>query len=331
MFDFSHEFIYNLYKFTLETFLLSPHKMSDYERKSAMDINYFREFVVLSENGNYMEAADKLFISQSALSRHIKTMEDELGISLFDRTTRKIKLTQIGEAFLPYARKIADMQFDYQKFLYDEAHHAHESLIIGSVPSMTQGSVADALETFRRKHPSYHINTIEADSLQLLEMLHNKECDMAFLRGIEDAKDEFCTIPVLRDSMVAIFPADHPLAEKASVSIEELAEEPLLWLAKNTFMYTLCQKTFQKEGLKPNVVFTSHNGDNIIYHVGRDLGIAMLMKNHAQRLVNSEVKLVDIQPPITSTIMLTYLKDKKLNSVSRQFIEMISSLSKGTE
>lgn len=296
-----------------------------------MDINYFREFIVLSENGNYMEAADKLFISQSALSRHIKSMEEELGVLLFDRTTRKIRLTQIGEGFLPYARRIAAMQDEYQHFLYEETHNSQRNLIIGTIPSMTQGAVAEALELFRRKHPAYHINVIEADSLQLDEMLRKKECDLAFLRNIEDEKGEFCKIPVLTDRLAAIFCADHPSAEKSSVTIEELAEEPLLWLSKNTYLHSLCRKAFEKAGLEPNVVFTSRNGNNIVYHAGRDLGVAMLMKNPAQRLVNSDVRIVDIEPPITSTIMLAYLKEKRLNKAAQQFIEMISAFPQSTD
>lgn len=292
-----------------------------------MDINYFREFVVLSEYTNYMEAAEKLFISQSALSRHIKTLEEELGIQLFERTTRRVKLSPLGESFLPYARKIMELQFDYQSFLYNELHKQQERLTIGSIPSMTQGPVADSLEHFRRKHPNYHLNTIEADSLQLIKMLYSKECDMVFLRNSTDLENEndLCSIPILHDSMVAIFSTDHPFAEKESVTIEELEGEPLLWLAKDTYMHSVCQKVFQQASLNPNVVFTSHNGDNIVYHASRDLGVGMLMKNHAQRLLNEHVRMVDIQPPITSTIQLAYLKDWKMNQAARQLIEMITS------
>ena len=73
------------------------------------------------------------------------------------------------------------------------------------------------------------------------------------------------------------------------------------------------------------------NGDNIVYHAGRDLGVAMLMKNPAQRLVNSDVRIVDIEPPITSTIMLAYLKEKRLNKAAQQFIEMISAFPQSTD
>ena len=74
-----------------------------------MDIQYFSEFIKLVEIGNFMEAADELFISQSTLSKHINALEKELEVSLFDRTTRRVKLTQAGRALLPYAVKIVQL------------------------------------------------------------------------------------------------------------------------------------------------------------------------------------------------------------------------------
>mgnify|MGYP000270200484 CR=1 FL=1 len=70
-----------------------------------MELSYIREFVVLAETGNYLEAADALFIAQSSLSRHIKSIELDLGSPLFDRTTRKVVLNGFGQAFLPYAKR----------------------------------------------------------------------------------------------------------------------------------------------------------------------------------------------------------------------------------
>ena len=69
-----------------------------------MDINYFREFVILAETKNYWAASERLFIGQSSLSKHIKTLEKSLGAALFDRTSRKVELTEFGKRMLPYAR-----------------------------------------------------------------------------------------------------------------------------------------------------------------------------------------------------------------------------------
>lgn len=82
-----------------------------------MDINYFKEFSVLAETRNYWEAAERLFVNQSTLSKHIKAMEKELGVLLFSRTTRKVELTEFGKALLPYAQSIMHTQFEYSALL----------------------------------------------------------------------------------------------------------------------------------------------------------------------------------------------------------------------
>ena len=75
-----------------------------------MEIDYIREFVVLTETENFLEAAERLFISQSSLTRHIKSLEEDLGMQVFDRTTRKVTLNNFGKLFLPYAKEISRIQ-----------------------------------------------------------------------------------------------------------------------------------------------------------------------------------------------------------------------------
>lgn len=79
-----------------------------------MEIGYFREFVVLAETQNYWAASERLFIGQSSLSKHIKTLEKQLGAPLFDRTSRKVALTEFGRLMLPYAKAVASLQFEYE-------------------------------------------------------------------------------------------------------------------------------------------------------------------------------------------------------------------------
>ena len=79
-----------------------------------MEIEYIKEFVVLAETENYLEAAESLFISQSTLSKHIKIIEKELDVQLFDRTTRKVHLNKYGKMFLKYAKEISHLQYLYK-------------------------------------------------------------------------------------------------------------------------------------------------------------------------------------------------------------------------
>lgn len=83
-----------------------------------MNIDYLKEFVVLADNGSFSRAAEVLFLSQSSLSKHIKALEQELDVLLFRRTTRCLELTEEGEVFLTYARRISRLQYEYQTALY---------------------------------------------------------------------------------------------------------------------------------------------------------------------------------------------------------------------
>ena len=140
-----------------------------------MEINYLKEFVILARTGNYLEAADSLYMGQSSLSRHIKTLEEELDIRLLDRTTRKVSLTEAGRLFLPYAEHIMLLQEQYQDVLLDFKKNNHISLSIGSIPSMTQYHITDALFLYQQKYPDYSLDLIEGDT-RSEERRVGKEC-----------------------------------------------------------------------------------------------------------------------------------------------------------
>jgi len=98
-----------------------------------MEINYLKEFVILSQTGNFLEAADVLYSSQSALSKHIKRMEKELGVPLFDRTTRKVSISKYGQLLLPYAKQIVELQEKYTTVIISNLENDRETLTIGSI------------------------------------------------------------------------------------------------------------------------------------------------------------------------------------------------------
>ena len=129
-----------------------------------MDLNYIREFVVLANTCNYMEAAEQLFISQSALSRHIKNLEEELGVSLFDRSTRSVTLNAFGMLFLPYARQMAALHHEYATALGNALNAEHGNIRIGSIPMMSHYGITDVMVRFRKENPRFTLDVIEGDS-----------------------------------------------------------------------------------------------------------------------------------------------------------------------
>lgn len=291
-----------------------------------MEIDYIREFLILAETGNYLEAADKLFISQSTLTRHIQSVEKDLGVQLFDRTTRKVALNQFGSSFLPYAKELSRIQYEYTTAFYNALNGVSGTVTVGSVPVMAQYNITGLLARFRQQNPSFTIHVMEEDSLRLTELLRSGQCDFAFLRDNDDSDNEFNTFLFAQDNLTAILPEHHPLAQCNSVRLEQLSEEPMLLIGKDTFMYSLCVNECHKAGFEPSVIFTGHRAENIIDLVSKQMGVSLLMRKPAAYLAKSGISIVDIEPRITTTINLAYRKTTKMSIAATHFLNLAKAI-----
>lgn len=287
-----------------------------------MEINYIREFVVLAETGNFLEAAEKLFISQSSLTRHIKSLEEDLGTKVFDRTTRKVALNHFGRLFLQYAKEISRIQYEYTTAFYNETQGVHGNVKVGSIPIMMPYKITDVLSQFQRENSAFSLDVVEADSLQLVKMLRSGQCDFAFIRESDDSDNEFNKLPYATDILVALIPQTHFLANKEHIELMQLSHEPLLLLAKDTFMYSLCIGECRKAGFEPRVAFTGHRAENILDLVSKGMGIALLMKKASSSLIKPGVAVANIEPRINSVISLAYPKTATMTEAATHFLNL---------
>lgn len=288
-----------------------------------MEINYIREFVVLAEVGNYMEASARLFISQSALSKHIMAIEKELGVPLFDRTTRKVILNRYGITFLEYAKEISRLQYEYTCALTSEKEIKEHKICIGSIPLMAPYHITDAIVRFEQDNRGYTINLAEGDSMELKEMLRQNRCEVAFIRNCGEKDEEFVKIPYTTDRLVAVLPADHPLASSPGIRLEQLASEHFLLLHEISIMYGLCIKACRSAGFEPRVIYTGSRAENIMGLVVKGMGVSLLMNKTSRELKNDQIALVNIEPAVTTNIMLYYRKETKLSDAARHFVRYV--------
>ena len=161
-----------------------------------MEINNLKEFVVLAKTGNFMEAADILYVSQSTLSKHIKSIETELGVLLFDRTTRKVRISKYGELLLPYAKQIIELQDHYIANLQSSLDNDRDSLPVSSIPALAQYNIIDIFVDFKKSRPQSTLNVIQAGPDELKEMLRQKKCELAFIRFTDEVDDDIVKIPL---------------------------------------------------------------------------------------------------------------------------------------
>ena len=299
-----------------------------------MNIDYFKEFAVLAETKNYWRAAERLYLNQSTLSKHIRAMEEDLGVPLFTRTTRSVELTEYGAALLPYARTIIQAQFEYSTTLMQKKNYQNGLVTVGSIPAMAQYDIMNLMIRFQNAYPQYTVKVVEGDFGSLKTMLLQGRCDLAFMRELNGSaqegafvEDEAERIPYVRDRLVAVLPKAHPLAERGELFLRELEGERLCFIKEKTALYGLCCLACQEANFVPNIVFDSHRIESILEMVANGGCVALLMDYHVKYLMNSRYsadppfRVAKVVPAVTTQISLCRLKGARLSAAARQFLE----------
>lgn len=285
-----------------------------------MDINFFREFVMLAKTGSYSEAAERLFISQSSLSKHIKNFETELGHALFSRTTRKIELTSFGSQFLPYAEQIAQIQNSYtEKLLMSDEDKT--TLSVGITPRLFEHILTSVVQGFQDAYPQYHVNLCDEDVPPLKKNLIGKTNDFVFVHDkIENDSDLYVKEPLELDYFAAVLPLDHPFADRETVTLAELKDETFMFLPEGTVVNDLSIEACRKAGFEPNIVFRSANCENIFHLVEKKRGISIVAQRHLPP--HDNVSLVTLDPPIISAVSVCFREDN-LSTAAKAFLDWV--------
>ena len=299
-----------------------------------MEISYFNEFVILAETRNYWAAAERLYIGQSSLSKHIKTLETQLGAPLFARTSRKVELTEFGAKILPYAQSISRLQFQYEAAAADYLNGETEELTLSSIPSMARYNIVDVLLRFQKDFPNVQVQTVEADTLVVRNQLLHRNCDLAlyrdsiaYLEHDQSAEEKLIKLPYCTDRLVAVLPKLHPLAKREQLELEELKDESFALIKKDTMPYMLCMRACRSTGFSPRVVYTSHNLDSICDMVTKGSCVSLLFDHQVRPPVDSVLHMeppfavVPVMPEIQTTLYLCYLKDQPLSPAAEHFIQ----------
>lgn len=297
-----------------------------------MNTTYLREFLVLSETKNYWEASERLFMNESTLSKHMKSLEAELGVTLFDRTTRRVALTEYGSALYPYAQEILKQEFDLQSLMQQLKNEKKGLLSLGSIPTMVQYHIINLWLSFYQLHPDCQIKILEADPKQLIEALYNRTCELIFQRELSPVPTDHASrdssleyLPYIQDHLVAILPCHHPLAQNKSIHLRELADENFCFIKEGSLMNDLCTSACQAAGFIPQVVFTTHRIESILDMVTNGSCVALLMNHHVLPPIGTAetarpFATVDIVPYVHSQVSLCYLKDRKLSPTADAFV-----------
>lgn len=271
-----------------------------------MTIDQLREFLVLAEIGNYQKAADTLYISQATLSRHIISLENELGITLFDRMTHTNILNAAGRRFLPRAKNIVELADSGFQRIQQELNSQEGDLSIGVLRNFTYYKVADLLHEFMQLYPYISINVSETSSSSMRQMLAGGQCSFAFVSELgHTINDNFSRIPICNDTMAICLPASHPLAEYKSITLDQLKGENFIMAPQRGNLYNACLLACRRSGFEPKINY-SVSGNSIYNFVTNKSCVALLLKTPALAAHPKSTCLVDLSPPINIWLNMLY-------------------------
>ncbi|MFD1657956.1 LysR family transcriptional regulator [Streptomyces caeni] len=250
-----------------------------------MELQQMRYVVAVAETNSFTRAAERCLVVQSALSHQIARLEQELGARLFERTTRRVRLTPAGAAFLPAARQCLDAAERAAVEVAAAIGEVRGRLSVGLIPSVAAVDIPRALRDFRRQYPKVRISLRVGASDDLVEQVKQGAVEVAFLGLPTTARPEGVGVRELaRDRLVAVVAPDHPLADEPAVDLRRLSSEVFVDLPAKTAGRAQSDLAFSAAGLTRDVAFEVTNADFLARMVGQGLGVAMLPSAYVAQL-----------------------------------------------
>jgi len=217
-----------------------------------MEFRQLQYFVKAAETMNFTEAAAAVFITQSTLSQQIKQLEEELGMLLFDRIGKHVRITEAGHVFLTHARKILlDVQKGKQAIT--ELNNAATGQLNIGVSYAFTSSLFPVLAPFSTKYPGIKISIISDNHVELEKKLRLAELDLIVAYHNESDDEDLEMQPLFSSSIVMVVAKNNPLAQLKSVNLKQLAELELILPGKGFSSRTFINELFYKHKMSPNI------------------------------------------------------------------------------
>ncbi|MGL4338674.1 MAG: LysR family transcriptional regulator [Turicibacter sp.] len=289
-----------------------------------MNLELVKCFLTLVHYRNFSVAAEELFMSQSTLSKKIKTLELELGTTLFNRTTRQIELTEAGLAFQSHAKRLMDTYLEMNMAM--ETYSTHSLVLkVGAIPVINQYGIANVLANFAQEHPAITLELIEKEHVALNHALQLGMIDVAFMRLENLDSSYYESIPLVADELVLITPISFNHDKSKKVQLAQIHEETFILLPKHSGVYQTCMKAFEKASISPNSIQTQPKIETILSLVQAGFGVSLLMKQSLACFNHTGIQVVELEPQIKSELGLVWLKNKKLNHKIKWFNEVVEA------
>src|SRR2546425_308390 len=293
-----------------------------YARKR-MELRHLRYFVAVAEAENVSRAALKLHVSQPALSRQIRDLEDELGFLLLERSAKSVRLTEAGRAFLIEARAVLQRAEDAVKAARTIARGGAGELHVGYAPSLTARILPQTLRAFQAQLPNVRVRLHDLSTEEMLAGLREGKLQIAFVVRLTPAMLRGLRFEELaRDSMCLAVAPKHPLATRRTVTLVEVAREPLITYSRKDYpdAHDNLAAMFAAIKSKPRIAEEHDSVSSLIAAVEAGNGVAIAPRSLACTAA-PRLKLIPLSPAPAPLVVGAAWTNNGLTAVVERFLK----------
>lgn len=279
--------------------------------------------IALAESKSFTKAAKELSLTQPAVTIHVKQLEEELDLKIFNRSPKGLKITNEGEIVLQFARRSIALYKAMETAVHNEKKHS-KSFTVGLTHTAESNAVAEVLGKFSSENPGTTITIITDDINNLYEMLVNYEIDLAVVEG-KSREQGINSVLLDTDSLVLVTSKNHPLAKKNMVSIDEIKEEPLILRRPSSGTRNLFTAHLESQNISLdefNLILEVDNVATIKDLIRREIGISILARSVClDELKKGKIAVLPIENlSMIREINILYQDDFKYPEVLHQIL-----------
>jgi LysR family transcriptional activator of glutamate synthase operon len=288
-----------------------------------MELRQLRYLVALAEERHFTRAAEREHIAQPALSQQIRRLEQEVGLALVERTTRRLAMTEAGELLVARGRRIL-AEVDAAKAEMERFTGIQGGRVtVGVIHTMGPVDISAALAVFYQRHPGVELTVREHPSDELAEMLRDDKVDLAFLSVTERIESHGLRFQqVISEELMAVLPRSHKLADRHRVRMAELAGENFIGFREGSRLRELLMAAGRHAGFEPRVKLESNESERMLRLVARGLGVAIMPRSECEHR-NAEVIVAElVDPELRRDITLAWREGRRHAPAAAQFLAL---------
>ncbi|MFT7675402.1 MAG: LysR family cys regulon transcriptional activator [Gammaproteobacteria bacterium] len=280
---------------------------------------------VVRNNLNVSAAAEELYTSQPGVSHQIKLLEDELDIQIFERSGKKLTcVSPAGLAILEHVQSLLNNAKNIKQAAHEFSKSNRGSLTIATTHTQAQFILPPILQSFSKKYPQIELRVHQGNPKSMCKLAANNQVDFVLASEVIDERGELVTIPAYRWNRYIVVPPEHPLTRMENISLQELAQFPILTYMLGLSGRSQLDKAFQAANLEPRVAFTATDSDVIKTYVKLGLG-AGIVAEMACDYNDKDLAYIDASHLFPySTIKVGFRHSRHISAFQYDFLQMLT-------